>query len=44
MNLTGYRKCGDPLEAHQRFAAAFDLPEVASVSGDAPIAALALDD
>jgi hypothetical protein len=44
MNLTGYRKYGDPLEAYQRFAAAFDLPDVATVSGDAPIEALALDD
>jgi hypothetical protein len=44
VNLTGYRKYGDPLEAYQRFAAAFDLPDAASVSGDAPIEALALDD
>jgi hypothetical protein len=44
VNLTGYRKYGDPLEAYQRFAAAFDLPDVDSVSGDAPIEALALDD
>jgi hypothetical protein len=44
VNLTGYRKYGDPLEAYQRFAAAFDLPSVDSVSGDAPVEALALDD
>jgi hypothetical protein len=43
-NLTGYRKYGDPLEAYQRFAAAFDLPSVESVSGDAPVEALMLDD
>ena len=44
VNLTGYRKYGDPLEAYQRFAAAFDLPSVESVTGDAPVEALALDD
>jgi hypothetical protein len=43
-NLTGYRKYGDPLESYQRFAAAFDLPSVESVSGDAPVEALLLDD
>jgi hypothetical protein len=43
-NLTGYRKYGDPLEAYQRFAAAFDLPDVGSVNGDAPLEALLLDD
>lgn len=43
MNLTGYRKYGDPLEAYQRFAAAFDLPSVNSISGDAPVEELALD-
>jgi hypothetical protein len=43
-NLTGYRKYGDPLEAYQRFASAFELPSVASISGDAPQEALALDD
>jgi hypothetical protein len=43
-NLTGYRKYGDPLEAYQRFASAFDLPSVESISGDAPVEALALDD
>ena len=44
VNLTGYRKYGDPLESYQRFAAAFDLPSVESVNGDAPVEALALDD
>jgi hypothetical protein len=44
VNLTGYRKYGDPLESYQRFAAAFDLPPVESVSGDAPVEALLLDD
>jgi hypothetical protein len=44
MNLTGYRKYGDPLEAYQRFAAAFDLPSVESVNGDAPVEALLLED
>jgi hypothetical protein len=44
MNLTGYRKYGDPLEAYQRFAAAFDLPSVESVNGDAPVEALMLED
>jgi hypothetical protein len=44
MNLTGYRKYGDPMESYQRFAAAFDLPSVASVKGDSPVEALALDD
>ena len=43
-NLTGYRKYGDPLEAYQRFAAAFDLPRVESINGDAPVEALAFDD
>ena len=43
-NLTGYRKYGEPLEAFQRYAEAFDLPSVDSVSGDAPVEALALDD
>jgi len=43
-NLTGYRKYGEPLEAYQRFAQAFDLPSVDTVSGDAPVEALALDD
>jgi hypothetical protein len=43
-NLTGYRKYGDPLEAYQRFAAAFDLPSVESINGDAPVEALAFDD
>jgi len=44
VNLTGYRKYGDPLEAYQRFASAFDLPSVESVSGDAPVEGLMLDD
>jgi hypothetical protein len=44
VNLTGYRKYGDPLEAYQRFAAAFDLASVESVAGDAPVEALAIDD
>jgi hypothetical protein len=44
VNLTGYRKYGDPLESYQRFAAAFDLPPVPSVSGDAPVEALMLED
>jgi hypothetical protein len=44
VNLTGYRKYGDPLEAYQRYAAAFGLPAVDSISGDAPPEALALDD
>ncbi len=44
MNLTGYRKYGDPLESYQRFAAAFELPSVEGVSGDAPVEALLLDD
>jgi len=44
VNLTGYRKYGEPLELYQRFAAAFDLPNVESVTGDAPEEALALDD
>ena len=44
MNVTGYRKYGDPLESYQRFAAAFDLPSVESVNGNAPVEALALDD
>jgi hypothetical protein len=44
VNLTGYRKYGDPLEAYQRFASAFDLPSVESVAGDAPVEALLLDD
>ncbi|MBV9547860.1 MAG: hypothetical protein JOY61_26090, partial [Chloroflexi bacterium] len=43
-NLTGYRKYGDPLEAYQRFATAFDLPRVESINGDAPVEALALED
>jgi hypothetical protein len=43
-NLTGYRKYGDPLEAYQRYAAAFDLPQVESITGDAPQEALLLDD
>jgi hypothetical protein len=43
-NLTGYRKYGEPLEAFQRYAAAFDLPSVDSITGDAPAEALALDD
>jgi hypothetical protein len=43
-NLTGYRKYGDPLEAYQRYASAFGLPNVESISGDAPVEALALDD
>jgi len=44
MNLTGYRKYGEPLEAFQRFASAFDVPSLTSVSGDAPVEALLLDD
>jgi hypothetical protein len=44
VNLTGYRKYGDPLEAYQRYASAFDLPRVESVAGDAPVEALALED
>ena len=44
MNLTGYRKYGDPLEAYQRFATAFDLPVVKSIDGEASVEALALDD
>ena len=44
MNLTGYRKYGEPLEMYQRFAAVFDLPSVQSVSGEAPVEALALED
>ncbi len=48
VNLTGYRKYGDPLEAFQRYALAFGQPtgRAASVSapGDAPVEALALDD
>lgn len=43
-NLTGYRKYGEPLEAYQRYAAAFDLPKVESIAGDAPVEALLLDD
>jgi hypothetical protein len=44
VNLTGYRKYGDPLEAYQRYAVAFDLPAVESIAGDAPPEALALED
>jgi hypothetical protein len=44
VNLTGYRKYGDPLESYERFARAFDLPSVESINGDAPVEALALDD
>jgi hypothetical protein len=44
VNLTGYRKYGDPLEAYQRYAPAFGLPALESMSGDAPVEALALDD
>jgi hypothetical protein len=44
VNLTGYRKYGDPLEAYQRFAAAFCLPAVSAIEGDAPAEALLLDD
>jgi hypothetical protein len=44
VNVTGYRKYGEPLESYQRFAAAFDLPSVESVNGDAPVEELALDD
>src|SRR5439155_5932451 len=43
-NLTGYRKYGDPLEAYQRYAAAFALPAVSGATGDAPVEALVLDD
>jgi hypothetical protein len=43
-NLTGYRKYGEPLEAYQRFASAFDLSRVEAVSGDAPVEALLLED
>jgi hypothetical protein len=44
VNLTGYRKYGDPLELYQRYATAFNLPSVDAVTGDAPEEALALDD
>ncbi len=44
LNLTGYRKYGYPLELYQRYARAFELPSVDSVTGDAPVEALALDD
>ena len=44
VNLTGYRKYGEPLELYQRYAEAFDIPSVESISGDAPAEALALDD
>ncbi|MBV9582693.1 MAG: hypothetical protein JO057_29255 [Chloroflexi bacterium] len=44
MNVTGYRKYGDPLEAYQRYASAFDLPLAESVNGDAPVEALLFDD
>jgi hypothetical protein len=43
-NLTGYRKYGEPLEAFQRYAAAFDLPGAESITGEAPVEALALED
>jgi hypothetical protein len=43
-NLTGYRKYGDPLEAYNRYAEAFALPQTESVVGDAPVEALAFDD
>jgi hypothetical protein len=43
-NLTGYRKYGDPLEAYNRYAHAFGLPQTAAVVGDAPVEALAFDD
>ena len=43
-NLTGYRKYGDPLESYQRYAAAFDLPRVEAINGDAPVEALLLED
>jgi hypothetical protein len=43
-NLTGYRKYGDPLEAYNRYASAFGVPETASLLGDAPVEALAFDD
>ena len=39
-NLTGYRKYGEPLEAYQRYAMAFDLPNVESIAGEAPVEAL----
>ena len=44
VNLTGYRKYGDPLELYQRYAEAFDVPSVTSVVGDSPEEVLALDD
>ena len=44
MNVTGYRKYGEPLELYQRFAAVFGLPSVESISGEAPVEALVLDD
>jgi hypothetical protein len=43
-NLTGYRKYGDPLEAYNRYATAFDLPAAPNTPGDAPPEALLLDD
>ncbi|HEX8968023.1 MAG TPA: hypothetical protein VF937_09095 [Chloroflexota bacterium] len=44
VNLTGYRKYGEPLEAYQRFAATFALPLAESLTGEAPVEALVLDD
>lgn len=44
VNLTGYRKYGEPLELYERYAEAFELPSVDSITGDAPVEALALDD
>jgi hypothetical protein len=44
VNLTGYRKYGEPLELYARYAEAFELPSVESITGDAPVEALALDD
>jgi hypothetical protein len=43
--ITGYRKYGDPLEAYQRYAAAFGLESAApGVNDDAALEALLLDD
>jgi hypothetical protein len=44
VNLTGYRKYGEPLELYQRYADAFQLQNVGSLTGEAPVEALALDD
>ncbi|HLZ26704.1 MAG TPA: hypothetical protein VKV73_05220 [Chloroflexota bacterium] len=44
MNLTGYRKYGDPLEAYNRYASAFGTPVAPDLPGDAPPEALLLDD